>query len=86
MRHRRAGSQPAAWPAGYLGRLIAHELGHYLGLYHSVEEDGTVDRLDDTGADNVMFWRPASVASPAFSTSQFRVMRRHPAVRWDGAP
>ncbi len=79
----REGSQPIAWPAGYLGRLIAHEMGHYLGLYHSVEEDGTADLLGDTGADNLMSWRPSSLASPSFSASQFRVMRRHPAVRWE---
>ncbi len=78
----REGSPSLSWPTGYLGRLIAHELGHYLGLYHSVEEDGTADLLGDTGADNLMHHRPSSVASPAFSPSQFRVMRRHPAVRW----
>jgi hypothetical protein len=78
----REGSASFSWPTGYLGRLITHELGHYLGLYHSVEEDGTADLLDDTGADNLMHYRPSTVASPAFSASQFRVMRRHPAVRW----
>ena len=77
----REGSPSLSWPTGYLGRLITHELGHYLGLYHSVEEDGTADLLDDTGADNLMHHRPSTVASPAFSPSQFRVMRRHPAVR-----
>ncbi|WP_146209660.1 reprolysin-like metallopeptidase [Vitiosangium sp. GDMCC 1.1324] len=78
----RDGSQPLSWPAGYLARLIAHELGHYLGLYHSVEEDGTTDTLDDTGADNLMNYRPSAVTSPTFSANQFRIMRRHPAVRW----
>ncbi len=78
----RDGSQPISWPTGYLARLIAHELGHFLGLYHSVEEDGTVDLLEDTGADNLMSYRPSTVTSPAFSASQFRIMRRHPAVRW----
>jgi hypothetical protein len=58
-------------------------LGHYLGLYHSVEEDGTTDLLDDTGADNLMSYRPSTTGSPVLSASQFRIMRRHPAVRWE---
>ncbi|MFL5355061.1 hypothetical protein [Archangium sp.] len=78
----RDSSPHISWPTGYLGRLIAHELGHYLGLYHAVEEDGTADLLDDTGADNLMHYRPSSVTAPAFSASQLRIMRRHPAVRW----
>lgn len=78
----RDSSPRISWPTGYLAKLIAHELGHYLGLYHAVEEDGTADLLGDTGADNLMHYRPSSVTAPAFSASQFRIMRRHPAVRW----
>jgi hypothetical protein len=65
------------WPADVLAKLVAHELGHYLGLYHSVEADGTVDLLDDTSEPNIMHY-----VSPAgtFSPSQFRIMRRHSAV------
>jgi hypothetical protein len=78
-----AGSAPIEWPAAYLGRLIAHELGHYLGLYHTVEADGTADALDDTGPENLMHYRPLQGADAGFSASQLRVMRRHPAVRWE---
>lgn len=43
----------AAWdeadPAGFLGRLMAHEGGHFLGLYHPTEKDGSGhDPLADT--------------------------------------
>ncbi len=31
-----------------MGKLLAHELGHYLGLYHTTEADGSVDLLSDT--------------------------------------
>jgi len=78
-----SGGDRITWPAAGLGKLIAHELGHYLGLYHSIEEDGTIDKLDDTDADNIMNFRPQSVSAPSFSQSQFRVMRRHPAIWWE---
>ncbi len=43
----------AAWdeadPGGFLGRLMAHEGGHFLGLYHPTEKDGSGhDPLGDT--------------------------------------
>lgn len=65
-----------------LGKLLAHELGHYLGLYHSIESDGTTDLIADSGADNLMHFRPLQSVSPTFSPGQFRMMRRHPAIRW----
>jgi hypothetical protein len=77
-----AGMAPITWSASMLAKLLAHELGHYLGLYHSVEADGTVDQLDDTDETNLMYYSPLTVAAPAFSASQFQVMRRHPAIRW----
>ncbi len=38
----------AAYPVGILAQTIAHEVGHFLGLRHVVERDGTPDDLDDT--------------------------------------
>ncbi len=32
----------------YLGHVMAHELGHYVGLFHTSEIRGGVDPLDDT--------------------------------------
>jgi hypothetical protein len=77
------GGTQVEWAASNLARLIAHELGHSLGLYHSVEESGQSDPIADTAADNLMHFRPFSVATAAFTPGQFRVMRRHPVVRWD---
>jgi hypothetical protein len=78
----RDGADPIDWPASLLAKLIAHELGHYLGLYHSVEADGTLDQLADTAADNIMFASPLDSTAQGFTAAHFRVMRRHPAIRW----
>lgn len=77
------GGAQIAWAAKNLAKLIAHELGHYLGLYHAVEENGQADAIADTGADNLMHFRPFSVATAAFTPGQLRVMRRHPVLRWE---
>lgn len=39
----------------FLAKILAHEIGHYLGLYHTSEKDGSSDTLADTpecGIDN----------------------------------
>ncbi|MCP3143145.1 hypothetical protein [Pyxidicoccus xibeiensis] len=71
-----------SWPATTVARLLAHELGHFLGLYHSVEEDGTPDPLADTTEANAMYFGPLSATARGFSPEQFRVMRRHPMVSY----
>ncbi len=77
-----ASSPQIDWTTESLARILAHELGHYLGVYHSVELDGSSDALYDTDADNIMHARPSSIDQPHFTTGQFRVMRQHPAIAW----
>lgn len=70
------------WPAGGpLGRVLLHEIGHALGLYHTIEADGRVDHLDDTGADNIMYYQPLSLSAGGLSPRQAHVMRHHPLVQ-----
>ena len=66
--------------AAQLGAVLAHELGHYLGLYHVVEADGRQDALSDTGAGdpNLMRATPSATAT-VLSPSQIGVARRHDA-------
>ena len=74
--------QPVAenWTAAAFGRVAAHEIGHYLGLYHSVEADGTTDQLANTGADNLMNYDPSVSTATGLTAEQGEVMRRHPFV------
>lgn len=68
------------WAAASLGQLLAHELGHYLGLYHSVESDGSADQLDDTDANNLMYYMSSLTTSAGLSPTQGAVILRHPLV------
>src|SRR5438309_445465 len=63
-----AASPTSALDTDGMGTTAAHEIGHYLGLYHTSERDGSEhDPIDDTpecaagdsacpDAANVMFW------------------------------
>lgn len=73
--------------------VILHELGHWAGLQHSVESEGSIDarqevRCDGEGSPrpgdcwpgkyNVMFWAPTS---PGVTAPQVRQLRRGLATR-----
>ncbi len=77
-----ASASPDAFAAATLAKLLAHELGHYLGLYHTVEEDGRTDPISDTDERNLMYFQPLVGFADGLSAGQFRVLRRHPLWRW----
>jgi hypothetical protein len=62
-----------------LGAVLAHELGHYFGLFHVLEQDGRADNLSDTSPDrlNLMQAMPSPDAL-TLTDSQIHVARRHP--------
>jgi hypothetical protein len=61
--------------------VLAHELGHYLGLFHVRESDGREDVLADTSpsAPNLMQSQPNASAT-ALADSQISIARRHAAL------
>ena len=71
-----------------LGRTLAHELGHYLGLFHTTEAPpasgpGAYDAIPDTqdgDANNLMHWSPTA-GSGKLSPQQIDVLHGHPLVR-----
>lgn len=65
-----------------LGRALAHELGHYLGLFHPVEADNvTLDPLPDSPRDpsNLMF--RSATGGEALTANQASVIGASPVLR-----
>jgi len=81
------------------GYVIAHELGHYLGLMHTTESDGSHDLISDTaecpasgtnaacptpGGSYLMHWQVLA-ADPVITAAQGRILLVHPHVDEGGA-
>ena len=79
--------------ANVVGMIAAHELGHFLGLTHTVEQDGSHDLIDDTaeclpqgtdlvcpeaGGGYLMHWQ--ALGGSLLSDGQGRVLRAHPLI------
>ncbi len=77
--------------------MAAHAIGHWLGLYHTVEEDGTtLDPIADTptcacgrcpdpnqpcGAEKNLMYWDLAATGTALTSQQGAVMRSNPLVR-----
>lgn len=66
--------------SGILAHVMAHEGGHWLGLFHTSEVIGTEDQMPDTPAgqagENYLMY-PAVGGGTTVTESQAAVMRRH---------
>jgi hypothetical protein len=81
--------------AAAVGQVTAHEIGHYLGLYHTTESDGSHDFIGDTlecpasgtnaacttpGGGYVMHWQYIGQTLPVITDGQAHVLLAHPLV------
>ena len=75
--------------ATFVGKVAAHEIGHFCGLFHTQESDGSHDIIDDTaqcpaecstaGGGYLMHWQALS-GTNSLSNGQGFVLRRHPSM------
>ena len=80
--------------ANVIGMIAAHEIGHFCGLYHTVEQTGSHDFIDDTlecpangtngtctspGGGYLMHWQ--AVGGSTLTNGQGLVVRAHPLLR-----
>ncbi len=84
------------YSSSFIGLVAAHEIGHFLGLYHTVEQDGSHDFVDDTaecpssganaacptaGGGYLMHWQ--AVGGTTITPGQSGVILGHPCVAAD---
>lgn len=87
-------SKYTGFSTNVIGLIAAHEIGHFLGLYHTVEQNGLHDFIDDTaecpatgtdsvcpqeGGDYLMHWQ--AVGGTDLTGGQGLVLRAHPLLR-----
>lgn len=63
-----------------IARLAAHEIGHYLGLAHPEEADGSEDDLASTNSHNLMHRVPLTATATGLTFEQRERMLAHPYV------
>ena len=66
-----------------LGLTIAHEIGHFLGLFHTEEAAGFEDNIEDTNSEapNNLMHHLSRLGSDQLTKQQGMVLRSHPAGR-----
>lgn len=65
------------------GRLLIHEVGHYLGLPHTIEADGYRDPTTFQNKKDIMESNYLSHSSSTFSQKQIKIILAHPLLYSD---
>ncbi|KUM54102.1 hypothetical protein [Rheinheimera sp. EpRS3] len=73
-----AGAPPGT--VNEIARLAAHEIGHYLGLAHPEELDGSKDDLASTSTHNLMHRVPLAATATGLTSEQRSRILAHPFV------